>query len=112
MAARLPVITTPAGDASLVVQHGQTGYAVEREDVEEMAEFMVRLARSPSMRLNFGEAGRNRVKQEYNYNSLAGRLVAIFQRFASQERRASLHQMLERAAAVEATDIVCATFPS
>jgi len=96
MAARLPVITTPAGDASLVVQHDKTGYVVEPEDTQGMAAFMVQLARSPSMRLNFGEKGRKRVEQEYNYESLAGRLVAIFHSFAAQQRRASLLEMLKR----------------
>jgi len=96
MAARLPVITTPAGDASLVVQHGKTGYVVEREDTQGMAAFMVRLARSRSTRLNFGETGRKRVEQEYNYESLAGRLVAIFHSFAAQSWRTSLLEMLER----------------
>jgi len=96
MAARLPVITTPAGDASLVVQHGKSGYVVEREDIQGMAAFMVQLARSASMRVNFGEAGRKRVEQEYNYESLAGRLIAIFHSFTAQQRRASLLEMLER----------------
>jgi glycosyltransferase involved in cell wall biosynthesis len=96
MAAQLPVVTTPAGDAGLIVQHGKTGYVVEREDIQGMAAFMVQLARAPSMRMNFGEAGRKRVEQEYNYESLSDRLVAIFQRFARQARRASLLEMLER----------------
>jgi len=96
MAARLPVITTPAGDASRVVQHGKTGMVVAGEDTQGMAEFMVQLARSRSMRMNFGEAGRRRVEQEYNYESLSSRLVAIFQSFARQGRRTSLLEMLQR----------------
>jgi len=103
MAARLPVITTPAGDASLVVQHGKTGYVVECDDTEGMAAFMIRLARSPSMRMNLGEAGRRRVEQEYNYESLSERLVAIFRRFADRQRNASLLQMLERGVAIGKT---------
>jgi glycosyltransferase involved in cell wall biosynthesis len=98
MAARLPVITTPAGDAGLVVQHGKTGYVVEPDDTQGMAAFMVQLAQSPSLRMNFGEAGRHRVEQEYNYASLSDRLVAIFHSFASQVRRASLIEMLEQGA--------------
>jgi glycosyltransferase involved in cell wall biosynthesis len=96
MAARLPVITTPAGDASLVVQHNKTGYVVKGEDTQGMAAFMVQLARSPSMRLNLGESGRKRVELEYNYESLAGRLVTVFRTFAAQQRRASLLEMLAR----------------
>lgn len=95
MAARLPVVTTPAGDAGLVVRHEKTGYVVEREDTQGMADFIVRLAQSPSMRLQFGEAGRKRVEQEYNYASLAPRLIGIFQNFAAQAGRASLENQLD-----------------
>jgi len=96
MAARLPVITTPVGDASLVVQHDKTGYVVEQEDTQGMAACMVRLARSPAIRLIFGEAGRKRVEQEYTNESLSSRLIAIFHRFAEQQRRTSLLEILER----------------
>jgi glycosyltransferase involved in cell wall biosynthesis len=96
MAARLPVITTPAGDAGLIVQHGQTGYVVEPEDTQGMGAFMVQLAQSPSMRTELGEAGRVCVEQEYNYESLADRLMAIFHSFAGQQRRTALRELLER----------------
>jgi len=96
MAARLPVITTPAGDAHLVVQHGKTGYVVEMNDIQGLAACMVQLARSPSMRKEFGEAGRKRVEQEYNYESLGNRLIAIFRSFARKQRRVFLLEMLER----------------
>jgi L-malate glycosyltransferase len=95
MAARLPVITTPVGDASLVVQHEKTGYVAEGEDIQGMAAFMVRLARSPSMRMTLGEAGRKRVEEEYKYESLRDRLMAIFHIFAGQQRRTSLLELLE-----------------
>jgi len=101
MAARLPVITTPAGDAALVVQHDKTGMVVAGADTQGMATFMVQLARSHSMRMRFGEAGRKRVEQEYNFESLSIRLLAIFQNFASQTRRDTLLEMLERGSRTE-----------
>src|SRR2546430_3014520 len=104
MAARLPVITTAAGDAGVVVQHGKTGYVVEREDRHSMVEFMVRLAQSPSLRLTFGEAGRKRVEQEYNYELLSCRLLEVFHRFARQLRRTDLVEMLERGVAANRTE--------
>jgi len=96
MAARLPVITTPAGDASLIVQHDKTGRVVVGEDIPGMAASMVQLARSPAMRMKFGEAGRKQVEQDYNCESLASRLVAIFQCFARQSKSGSLLEALER----------------
>ena len=95
MAARLPVITTPAGDAGLVVQHGRTGYVVEPDNIQGMADSLIRLARSPETRTTFGEAGRQRVEQEYNYATLADRLLAVFERFARQARKVSLLRELD-----------------
>ena len=103
MAARLPVITTPAGDAQRVVQHGKTGYVVEMNDIEGLAACMVQFARSASMREEFGEAGRRRVEQEYNYESLSTRLVGIFRSMATQARRASLIELLQGAVPAERT---------
>ena len=95
MAARSPVISVPAGDAGLIVQDGKTGYLVEADDIQTMAEFMVQLARSPEKRRSLGEAGRKRVEQEYNCGSLAERLAGVFHRFARQNRRDSLCELLE-----------------
>jgi glycosyltransferase involved in cell wall biosynthesis len=96
MAARLPVITTPAGDASLIVHHDKTGMVVAGEDTSGMAASMVQLARSPAMRMKFGEAGRRNVEQDYDCESLASRLVAIFQCFARQSKSGCLLEALER----------------
>lgn len=105
MAAGLPVLTTPAGDARLIVQQGETGYVVEHGDARGMADFMVRLAQSPAMRLNFGAAGRKRVEQEYNYESLSDRLTSVFRGFASQHGRHRLVQMLDRSVPVKGTGL-------
>jgi len=110
MAARLPVLTTPAGDARLIVQHGQTGYVVEHGDTQNMADFMVRLAQSPAKRLNFGAAGRKRVEQEYHYESLADRLRLIFRSFAAQQGRYRLVQMLDRFLPVKETGLPADAF--
>ena len=94
MAARLPVITTPAGDAQVIVQHGKTGYVVEMDDIPGLANRMVELARSPSLRKEFGEAGRKRVEQEYSYDRLAERLSSVFRTFAARAGRGSLQKRL------------------
>jgi len=108
MASRLPVITTPAGDAPVVVQHDKTGYVVEPQDAQGMAAFMVQLAQAPSMRKSFGEAGRQRVEELYNYESLSDRLTAIFQNFAARSRRNSLLEMLPRRAPAKRHDTLVA----
>jgi glycosyltransferase involved in cell wall biosynthesis len=85
MAAGLPVITTPAGDAAKTVQDGSTGFVVPFDDTERMAERIVHLARSPELRRKLGRAGRRRVEELYSYDRLAGRLFSIYREVASQQ---------------------------
>ncbi|MCI0551027.1 MAG: glycosyltransferase [Anaerolineae bacterium] len=85
MAARLPIITTPAGDASVVVQDGVTGYMVPFDDVEGMAERMVHLAKSAQLRRQLGEAGRRRVEQHYSFDGLADGLLSIYRHIAVEQ---------------------------
>jgi glycosyltransferase involved in cell wall biosynthesis len=95
MAARLPVITTPAGEADLVVQHDETGYVVPFDDTEQMAARMARLADSPVLRRQLGEAGRHRVEQHYSYDNLANRLLSIYRRIAIHRHRRDLLRLME-----------------
>jgi glycosyltransferase involved in cell wall biosynthesis len=89
MTAGLPVITTPAGDAGVVVQDGVTGYVVPFDDVEHIAERMVQLARSPALRRRFGDAGRRRVEELYSFECFADRIFAIYRSTVGQHTRIS-----------------------
>jgi glycosyltransferase involved in cell wall biosynthesis len=84
MAAGLPVITTPAGDAGTVTQNGVTGYVTPFDDIDAMAKRMVRLARSPELCRSLGEAGRRRVEQLYGFDGLADRLLSTYRAIAEQ----------------------------
>jgi glycosyltransferase involved in cell wall biosynthesis len=86
MAARLPVITTPAGDAAEIVQHGISGYVVPHENPDALAEKMVLLASSPEIRQRFGAAGRDCVQRTYSYHSLAAQLISIYKQAAALQR--------------------------
>ena len=88
MAARLPVITMPVGDAEVIVKDGLTGYVVN--DIQSIADRMVRLAQNRELSTQLGHAGRRRVEQEYNFRSLSGRLLSIFSDFVRQQGRGSL----------------------
>jgi glycosyltransferase involved in cell wall biosynthesis len=86
MAARLPVVTTPAGDAPTVVEDGITGFVVPFEGSEELADRLIRLACSPDLRRAMGEAGHERVTARYAPDGLSDRLMAVY-RAAAQETR-------------------------
>lgn len=81
MAARLPVIATPAGDCARVVVNGITGYVVPFDE-RSIADRIVELARSPSLRSTMGLEGRRRVELCYSYESLGIRLLRIYKRIA------------------------------
>jgi glycosyltransferase involved in cell wall biosynthesis len=96
MAAQLPVITTPAGDAGVVVQDDVTGYVVSFDDVEQIAERIVRLARSPELRRSFGRAGRLRVEQCYSSERLAASLLGIYRSIAAPGGHERLLKLIPR----------------
>jgi glycosyltransferase involved in cell wall biosynthesis len=96
MAAQLPVITTSAGDAGVVVQDDVTGYVVPFDDVEQMAERIVRLARSPGLRRSFGRAGRLRVEQCYSFERLATSLLGTYRRIAAPRGHEGLLKLIPR----------------
>jgi glycosyltransferase involved in cell wall biosynthesis len=85
MAARLPAITTPVGDAPLLVDNGHTGFVVPFGDEDLLAARMMALAQSPLMRRIFGDAGRSRVETLYRLDGLAGRALRVYRRVAAQQ---------------------------
>lgn len=101
MAAKLPVITTPAGDAARIVKHCQTGYVVNGENRAKMAELMAQLAQSPELRTRLGEAGRQRVQKEYSYDSLGADLLESLRGFAGKQGRSILAGKLRTAVAAD-----------
>jgi glycosyltransferase involved in cell wall biosynthesis len=109
MAARLPVLATPAGDAARIVENGVTGYILKPDDVTGMGEHILGLALNPSLPAQMGEAARRRVEQDYNFNSLAERLLSVFSTFARAQRRAPLLKLLEQRTAVSDISQVPAT---
>jgi glycosyltransferase involved in cell wall biosynthesis len=78
MAAGLPVISTPAGDAPRIVEDGRTGFIVNFDDITGLAEKIILLASSPKLRKSMGDAGRRRVEQFYASPDLAERLLKIY----------------------------------
>jgi glycosyltransferase involved in cell wall biosynthesis len=86
MAARLPIITTPAGDAAELVRDGQTGFIVPFEDEEILVRRLIELARSPATRRVLGSAGRAHVEERYGLGGLAKRALDIYHDAATQQR--------------------------
>jgi glycosyltransferase involved in cell wall biosynthesis len=84
MAARLPVVTTPAGDAGIVVEDGSTGFVVAMHDVETMAARLAELAASPELRERMGKAGRRRVEVSYTCGAMRARIAVLHRAIATR----------------------------
>lgn len=78
MAARVSVVTMPAGDAGAVVLDGITGYVVPADDVVALTSRLETLARSDAERRALGDAGRAEVERAYREGALADRLFAVY----------------------------------
>jgi hypothetical protein len=107
MAAGLPVVTTPAGDADLIVNHGVTGYVVAFDDVNAMAQRMLALARSPELCRSFGQAGRHVVEREFSADKLAQRFVSIYRDIAGQKQNRRARRLLAGLAGSQSGIAVC-----
>jgi len=83
MAAGLPVISTPVGDVDRAVAEGESGFLVPFDDVEAMAERIVRFARYPEERRRFGAAARRRVVEDYGFQRLGERLLQSYRMLAA-----------------------------
>jgi glycosyltransferase involved in cell wall biosynthesis len=73
MAAGLPVIANPVGVHVEMVRPGETGFLVETPD--EWIEAVRRLAASPCLRREMGQAGRRLVENHYGTAAGAARLL-------------------------------------
>jgi glycosyltransferase involved in cell wall biosynthesis len=75
-----PVVTTDASALPEVVDHGQNGYLVTRNDLAGYAEAVRQLGEDAALRRQFGEHGREKVVRSFSYDQLAGGLLAVYQR--------------------------------
>lgn len=90
MAARLPVLTTPTGDADRIVKDGTTGFLLKPDDPQGMADCIVNLVRNPALSTQMGQAGRQQVEQDYDIKSLAHRLLSTFSDFTRKRGQTSM----------------------
>jgi len=76
MASGLPVITTPVGSHTEIVEDGVTGYLANGE--EEWLSAIGRLAEDRALREKFGLAGRVRVEERYDVAVLTEVIASVF----------------------------------
>lgn len=74
MASGLPVVATRSGGAEEMVNDGETGYLIPIGDVERGVEAISKLLSDDNLLKSFGEAGRHKVLNEYNFDTFKRKL--------------------------------------
>ncbi len=75
MACGLPVIASPVGVNTRIVEQGKTGFLASSN--ADWVEALVMLSKDAEMRETLGKAGRKKVEQEYSLQVTAPRLLGI-----------------------------------
>ena len=82
MANGLPVISTRVGGIPEQIEDGATGYLIEPDDVDGLATAMEKLASDPARREEFGRAAAAKVEREFSSESVARRLLDVYEQVA------------------------------
>jgi glycosyltransferase involved in cell wall biosynthesis len=79
MAASKPLVVSRIGGLPDLVQAGTNGLIVEERDPDALARAIVSLAGDATARVAMGAAGRARVERELNWDTVADRLIRIYE---------------------------------
>jgi mannosylfructose-phosphate synthase len=80
MACATPVVASRLGGIRTVITSGKNGLLVDPTDRDEFAAAMVRLLNDRQMADRLGEAGRSTVIEEFSWEAIARRHLALFER--------------------------------
>jgi glycosyltransferase involved in cell wall biosynthesis len=78
MAYRKPVVATRVGGIPEVVSDGETGFLVERGNVQELAERLLALSGDPERRRAMGQAARAKVDARFDLRKNIGQLLNVY----------------------------------
>jgi glycosyltransferase involved in cell wall biosynthesis len=78
MACGKPVVGTRVGGIPEVIQDAQSGFLVERGDVQELAKAILKLAENPTLRHQLGEVGRQIAKQNFDLQLIVKQVVRLY----------------------------------
>jgi glycosyltransferase involved in cell wall biosynthesis len=84
MASALPVVATGVGGNADLVIHGQTGFITPPSDPHAMAQRLIALANNPLQAQIMGRAGRDRVLEYFNMQSMVSAYQRIYDKQLGQ----------------------------
>lgn len=78
MAAGLPVVATDSGDVPRLVEHGVTGFLVQRGDDDSLVECLGTLLQDGKLRNEMGSAARLKAEREFGLQRLVSETLDVY----------------------------------
>lgn len=80
----LPLVATTVGGVPEAVMDNKTGFLVERENAEKLAEAIEKLVLDPQLRLEMGKAGREFVKKKYVWKDNLAAMKNLYEKILAE----------------------------
>jgi len=90
MAAGVPVVSTRCGDTVDLVEHGVSGYLVSADDDANMSRYLDVLLGKPEQRLQMGQAGRQKMRDEFSVTQMVTRMTQFYEELLVEGKLASI----------------------
>lgn len=87
MACGLPVVCSDSGGNREIVRNGVDGYLVEPGDVGALCRCLLKLRRSPELRVAMGASGRERMLQDFSVRHMVDAYVTQYEECIADARR-------------------------
>jgi glycosyltransferase involved in cell wall biosynthesis len=79
MSLGVPVVSTDVGGSRELVVHEQTGFLLNHGDIEGIASAVLALIENEPLRLRMGQAGRERIDQEFSFGSRLRKVEDLYE---------------------------------
>jgi glycosyltransferase involved in cell wall biosynthesis len=78
MAAAKPVVATRVGGNPEIIIDGSTGYLVQSEDSEALAEAIIKLLQDPEKAVTMGETGQKLIREKFTINLMVNNYERLY----------------------------------
>jgi len=80
MALGKPVVATNSGGTKELVLHGETGFLVKYQNIDDMGAHIEQLLEDKDLSIRMGNAGRERIKKKFNLGKMTKLYIGLYER--------------------------------